>query len=259
MTAEHITGQSKAAAKALRAEKRAKAEAERVNAMEEQRNLRTQQLESVRAAVTRVDTALKFARKNIARCDALTSHLAGFYQEIDKLAKGKAMLEVTHLVVEQSNHIVRDAKGLIEGDIYLDRVKEFVPAGDNPVYPDVLVTLRSVQQSLQRFDSTNKQQLSRLGNLLSQARTIEAALDVVLSQDATEEEEYPSKADLEETLGHSPFDSWIKGDYAAGFYFDLDRLDRITIEEYFATSSDHAVESENEEDQEADEDEQEED
>jgi len=57
-------------------------------------------------------------------------------------------MEATPLIVEQVNDIIRDAKSIIEGDPYLDRVKEFVPAGNNPTYPDVLLVARSVQTSM---------------------------------------------------------------------------------------------------------------
>jgi hypothetical protein len=57
---------------------------------------------------------------------------------------------VTDLAVAQANDTIRDAKKIIKKDVYLDRIKEFVPAGDNPVYPDVLVIIRSVRDSLDR-------------------------------------------------------------------------------------------------------------
>ncbi len=70
-----------------------------------------------------------------------------------KLAKGKSMLEATHLAVQEANQIIRDAKTIIAGDPYLDRVKEFVPAGENPVYPDILDSVRNVVQALERAES----------------------------------------------------------------------------------------------------------
>ena len=76
----------------------------------------------------------------------------GFYEEIDKLTKGKALMEVTPLMLEQVNDVIRDSKAMVKGDTYLDRIKEFVSAGNNPLYPDVLVTLRALQQVLERFE-----------------------------------------------------------------------------------------------------------
>lgn len=117
---------------------------------------RKKQLEDTQAAVAKLEIALRSARDKDERCEALTSHLLGFYEEVDKLTKGKALLEATDLIVEHANDVVRDAKTLIEGDPHLDRIKEFVPAGNNPVYPDVLLTARAVQQALMRFQSQIK-------------------------------------------------------------------------------------------------------
>lgn len=88
--------------------------------------------------------------------------------------------------------MIRDAKSIVEGDTYLDRVKEFVPAGNNPVYPDVLVTMRTLQQSLERCETQLHQEQERLGALLGEARTIHAALQSWQE----DEESTPSKEDI---------------------------------------------------------------
>ena len=112
---------------------------------------RTQQLEITQGGVDRLETALRSISEKDEQCKSFADHLSGFYAEVDKLAKGKTLVPATDLIVEQANNIVRDAKTLIEGDPYLDRIKEFVPAGDNPVYPDVLLTARVVQQAVGRY------------------------------------------------------------------------------------------------------------
>ena len=91
----------------------------------ELRRRRTQQLEIAKAAAERLETALHSARDKSERSEALANHLSGFYgfyEEVDKLAKGKALVEATDLIVEHANAIVQDAKALIQGDSYLDRV-----------------------------------------------------------------------------------------------------------------------------------------
>ena len=84
---------------------------------------------------------------------AQVSHLEGVYAEVDKLTKGKSLVPTSDLLVEIVNSLISDAKGLIHRDTYLERLKTFVPAGDNPAYPDVLVALRILQQTLSRFES----------------------------------------------------------------------------------------------------------
>jgi hypothetical protein len=163
--------QAKVEAKAAREEAKAKADAEAQRAAEEQRTRRTQQLDTTQAAITTIEEKLRTIRQQSVCRDALASHLSGFYDEIDKLTKGKTLLEVTDLMVDQANEVIRDAKRIEEGDMYLNRVKEFVPAGNNPVYPDVLVTMRTLQQSLERCETQLHQEQERLGALLREART----------------------------------------------------------------------------------------
>ena len=114
------------------------------------RNQRTKKFEAANSAIARLQDELRAVNKLSNRRDALVSHLGGFYQEIDKLTKGKTLLPVTPLMVEQANDIIRDAKEIVTDDTYLDRIKEFVPAGDNPPYPDVLVVMRGVRDGLER-------------------------------------------------------------------------------------------------------------
>jgi hypothetical protein len=102
-------------------------------------NRRREQLHEVEKLLQAREAVRNAARDAAARREALSDHLSGFYDEVDKLAKGRTMIEATPLIVQQANDIVLDAKAIVEGDTYLDRVKEFVPAGNNPVYPDVLV------------------------------------------------------------------------------------------------------------------------
>jgi hypothetical protein len=114
----------------------------------------------------------------------LLNHVQGFYLEVDKLAKGKAMLEVTQRILDETNLIISDAKRLAKNDPFLSRTKEFVTAGNNPVYPDVVVTIRTVQQSLDRLleriarnrprqtskSRANSGQLSRRSNSKTKAK-----------------------------------------------------------------------------------------
>jgi hypothetical protein len=168
-------GQSRSEqAKAARAARQAKAEAESRLAAELAIR-RTAKLATAESAIGQLKQLFRSIREKITRTDDLASHLLGFYEEIDKLAKGKSLLEATDLGVEQANDIVREAKKLIEGDPHLDRVKELVPAGDNPVYPDVLLTARAVQQSLDRLKARLATQKEHIVAMLSEAETIQAA------------------------------------------------------------------------------------
>lgn len=212
---------SKAARKA--AEKRRRAE--------ELLRTRRQQLTDALQAVARLEEQLGTIRKDIGRYETLTSHLTGFYEEINKLAKGRTLFEVSDLVVDQANDIVRDSKAIIQGDIYLDRVKEFVAAGDNPKYPDVLLTLRAIQQSLARFGSGIADREKRIVFTLQEGRTILKALECYVNESLC-----PSVADIKARLVvGAPAGHWFKDpDYSGNGPFDFDKLDRLNLTEYLS-------------------------
>ena len=180
-------GPSSPEAKAARAARKAEREAAEQKAAEELERLRTAQLVAVRLAIGELEEALRELASRERRREELANHLAGFYEEIDKLAKGRAMLEVTQLVLEESNQIIRDAKAIVTGDSYLSRVKEFVAAGNNPVYPDVLVALRTVRQSLDRAKLQFSEREKAVKKVLAEAQTVETALTSLLEEDSAPE------------------------------------------------------------------------
>jgi hypothetical protein len=106
------------------------------------------------------------------------SHLQGLYDEVDKLAKGKSLLPTSDLLVELVNSLITDTKNLVFRDEYLDRLKTFVPAGNNPNYPDVLIALRILQQTLERFASLLETETARHSDTGTQLATILGALQV---------------------------------------------------------------------------------
>lgn len=82
------------------------------------------------------------------------------------------------LLVEVVNTQIADAKALIFRDAYLDRLKSFVPAGDNPNYPDLLLSLRILQQTSERFASMLEVETQRHLSIGSELLTIAAALSI---------------------------------------------------------------------------------
>jgi hypothetical protein len=224
-----LATEGKPDSKAERAARRAEARAAKRKAEEETADRRRKQLDAARLITAKIDERLQTARCNTRRYEGLSSQLTGFYEEIDKLTKGKAMLEVTDLVVEKTNDVIRDAKGIIEGDTYLDRIKEFVPAGNNPVYPDVLLTLRTVQQCLIRFANGMEDREKGLLKVLNEGRTVVAALECHLAED-----KYALKENVKARLDSgSPAANWFWEDQNGNNLFDFDKLDRRTLEDYF--------------------------
>jgi hypothetical protein len=180
-----------------KAERDAKKLAKQAAEFEERKKLmgqRTTQLEEARIALKKIQKALKVTHETAQRRKALSSHAFGIYEEVNKLAKGKTLNEVTSLLVEQANGIIRDAKAIVKDDIYLDRIKEFIPAGTNPVYPDVLVVVRVVRGSLDRCERELDTQKTRLQETLKRARTTVGALECFMS--GVENCEYALKSDV---------------------------------------------------------------
>jgi hypothetical protein len=152
----------------------------------------------------------------------LRDHTSGFYEEIDKLAKGKAMLEVTDRVLEETNLIISDAKRIVGSDPYLRRTHEFVAAGNNPVYPDVLIALRSVLQSLDRFLAKKESEASLNSELLRELNTILAAIELL-----SEGEPPVSKEQLLRRMGQDPHQNWLTKVGFNDSRFDFEKLQSI--------------------------------
>lgn len=221
--------QSREEAKARRAAQKAKREEEERLAWEEVRSRRNAQAESARLAIRKLTEELQVLRGKTTRHETLSSHLKGFYLEIDKLAKGKALIEVTPFALEQTNDIIRDARTIVAEDPYLDRIKEFVPAGNNPLYPDVLVALRVVREALERFATQLTSRKKQLTSMLRKARTILIALEYNLETDQT-----ASIETVRERMESEPVQSLFVSSDVGEYYFDFDRLDRRSLEEYLS-------------------------
>ena len=209
-----------------RAAKKADTEKRKQQRAKELKAQRIKQQAAATEAFQKAQTFMHSIDKKIETRDALASHLEGFYEEIDKLAKGRGLLEATHLIVQQINDIVRDAKSIIDGDPHLDRVKEFVPAGNNPVYPDVLVVARTVQQCLGRFEDVFSAKREELDDISKQAATIVAAMELIIGN-----EHWPSKAAVREVIDGPASDQWFVRSDDGVEYFNLSLLDRTDIAE----------------------------
>jgi hypothetical protein len=225
-TSDSEAAQNKA--KAKEAALRAKSEERRRKQQDELKRRRTQ-LEEAQTALRVLEESLSSARENSKRRTSLAHHLGGFYNEVDKLAKGKSMIEATPLIVEEANDIIRDAKEMIKGDVFLDRVKQFVPAGTNPVYPDVLVVARIVQSALERAKAPLEDREKHLHRLCREGRTIAAALTLLI-----EKGDYPSIDDVRAELDASPIESWFFEADDGESYFNVERLDRVGVQRALA-------------------------
>jgi hypothetical protein len=211
-------------------DEKSKAEKEKENKKE--LAVRTKQLKLVRVAIERLDEAADEARKKNKQRKALLSHLRTFYSEMNNIAKGKAMsmIPVAELMVTQINDAIADAKKLIERDVYLDRVKPFISAGNPPSYPEVLLVAKTVEEVLVRQGHDFDARLEVIQQKQREATTVQGGLEC-----AMDNVEYAvSIGDVEARLGHATDPSWTTTDDQGDEIFDLDRLDELDLSAYFA-------------------------
>lgn len=196
---------------------------------------RRSQLAEARRVLNQLQAELNIVEKKDDQRYNLADHLAGFYEEIDKLAKGRTLVEATSLVVDQVNDIIRDAKEVVENDIYLGRIKEFVPAGNNPVYPDVLLVARTVRQSLERCEGELDGKRKAIASTQTRARTVIAALECFLSGE--EGCELGSREDVERyVVGDLDASCFYDEEDSGQDYFDFDALDSQSVEQFIRTT-----------------------
>jgi hypothetical protein len=165
---------------------------------------RREQLDSAIAALDKHGKFGDAIRKAHQNHLAQTSQLRGLYEEVDKLTKGKSVVPPSDLLVEVVNSQIADAKALIFRDAYLGRLKSFVPAGDNPSYPDLLLSLRILQQTSERFTSMLEVETQSHFSIGSEFQTIASALrvaeqdEVDFHSEVSDEEESDTSDDDED-------------------------------------------------------------
>jgi hypothetical protein len=120
--------------------------------------------------------------ESIRRHSEQMSQLVGLYDEVDKLTKAKSIVPTSDLLVDLVNNSISDGKDLVFRDTYLDRLSKFVPAGNNPNYPELLLALRVLRQSFERFASMMKAESAKHSSILLELRTILAALQIAKAQ-----------------------------------------------------------------------------
>lgn len=193
------------------------------------RQTREEQLVHVRDVIADFEPQLHKAtgyQKN--QLKLLASVSLGLYDEIDKLSKKAPAEPVTDLVLTQMNEVIRETKELIADDPYVQRLQEFIPAGDNPQHRDAVVVMRQVRQGLERFQQQLDLLVQQLKGHLMNARGIKMALQLYLAGNTSVTDE-----DLE------AYDMKVSGAWLTGIhpkFFDFSKLDKINIAAYFKIS-----------------------
>jgi hypothetical protein len=187
---------------------------------------RTAQLRQIQEIIAVIEPILqKASGYQKSQLNLLKSVSLGLYDEIDKLAKKAPAEPVTDLVLTQMNQVIRETKELVVDDPYVQRLQEFVAAGDNPQHRDAVVVLRQVRQGLERFHKKLDPLTTKLNNRLSESQGIEKALQLYLDgHDSILIEELESD-------GRYISSSLTTNNYPKEF--DFSKLDKITLATYF--------------------------
>jgi hypothetical protein len=190
------------------------------------RELRNEQLaqigESISVLERRLYECMHNQRDQLTLLDSVSR---GLYDEIDKLAKKAPAEPITDLALGQINDVIRETKQLVTSDPYVQRLSEFVPAGDNPQHRDAVIVLRQIRQGLERFGKQLDSLIDLLRFRLRDAQGIHVAIQLSLEghTEVTREE-------LKE-YGVDVSSDWI---YGYPEMVNFTRLDRIKISNYFA-------------------------
>jgi len=186
---------------------------------------RKAQLEEIGSIVENSQAKLAKYKKQREKYKLLLSVASGLYEEVDKVSKKAPAEPVTNLVYEEVNQVIQESKELAQDDSYMQRLKQFVAAGENPPYRDVVVALKLSLQGLERF----REQLDGLetaeADRRREARAVHSALRYYV-----ENEDAPHRDVLRDMNTPAP-SAWLDT-YAHSF--DFRRLDRMDIATYFS-------------------------
>ena len=151
----------------------------------------------------------------------LDSVSEGLYEELDKLSKKSPIEPVTNLIVDEVNEVIKGIKDIIKNDLFIERLKQFVAAGDNPETRDVLIILKNVRQGINRYEPELKSLKNKLTERKHEARLIWDCLSSFLEAD--------EELSIDEADFGKEFPSWFNHLR----YFNFEKLAKTDIYSHF--------------------------
>lgn len=201
--------------------------------LEEMNAKRKEQIEQVRGISTDLTQRLQASYSDSKKLALLQSVAIGLYDESDKLSKKAPAETASDLMLEQVNDIIRETRELLKDDLYVQRLKEFVPAGNNPQLRDVVVVLRQLRQGMERV-STNALSFQRRATSLGhQALVVITALELFMETGTAPSDDAVRYLVETSVLGPSDRDWFVYNSIYHEHYFNIDKLDRTNIAQYF--------------------------
>lgn len=190
---------------------------------------RQEQLEQLEGMVSTLKERFREANSNSKKLGLLTSVAIGLYEEADKLSKKAPAERVTDLMLEQVNDVIRETKELITNDTYVQRLNEFVAAGDNPELRDVVVVLRQLRQGMQRYEQWLSSFQLKASEVVLEAQTVAKALEYTLRVGDPPTQDYIKQILVKVDSSWFRYNSLHRTEI-----FSIDKLDHIDIHEHFS-------------------------
>lgn len=160
---------------------------------------------------------IKTKKKTLSLLESVSN---GLYIETEKLCKKNPNLIATNLIVEQVNQVIKETKETIEDDSYIDRLNQFVPAGENPEIQDIVIVLKQITQGLIRYKGKPDDTLKIFIQERDLMEFLHSALEYLL-----EDNEEPAISDFENSRYYL---SW----FSSG-YFNFSKLEQTNLFDYF--------------------------
>ena len=159
----------------------------------------------------------------------------GLYDEIDKLTKKAPAEPVTDLALESLNYIISETKAIARADVYVDRIKIFVAAGNNPQLRDAIIVLRQLRDGLKRYRELSDNLLKRANDLLPTAKFLAVALDIYIKNGGNIDDSEIEKIIQNYSLygSRNNIERWLSG-RGDQLSLNFERIDQVDITAHFS-------------------------
>lgn len=172
---------------------------------------------------------LKKTKQTLSLLESVSN---GLYSETEKLCKKNPNLLATNLIVEQVNQVIKETKETIENDPYIERLKEFVPAGENPEIQDVVIVLKQILQGLLRYKGKPDENIKSFASDRTQMKILQTCIVTLI-----DDNEELDKSELE--YGKY-YNSWFDDTYP--HYFNFSKLEETDLFDYFGYENGEEIE-----------------
>lgn len=180
---------------------------------------------------------LKTLQRDIETKNEVLEHLESvcpqFYAEVELLTKKKTDAPFTRFMTQQLNELITDIRTIGEKDRFIDRIRKFESAGNEPENREVLIIMGKVLRGLDKLREELEPEKLEIERRISEADLLVECIEHFLVHD-----EILLLSDITGIESHNAyefrkyeFNEWFE--YSGLYEFSFDRLDEIDIDGYF--------------------------